>query len=299
MAQRPPTHGEPIEALPAHLPVRTDRAALGQRLFRDSSLSRDGSVACTSCHLTEHGGADHAPLSHVLGGTVTRFNTPSIFNLAFTFRYSWTGAFDDIETQLDEAFARTMGLELPATVERLRPRYGPAFAASYPGGLTAASVRNALAVYVRSLFTPDARFDRWLRGDAAALGEEEKQGYVLFKDLGCASCHQGANVGGNLFQRMGIAEDYFATRGTPVSDADVGRFALTADPADRHVFRVPSLRNVARTAPYFHDGSASTLDDAIATMARFQLGREVEPEDRRLIAAFLTSLTGELEGRPL
>jgi cytochrome c peroxidase len=292
--------GEPIEPLPTQVTVRSDRAALGEKLFKDPILSASGSVACVTCHLYEYGGAEPHAFSRTSGGRDTSFNTPSIFNIPFNFRFSWTGAFTSIDAQLDQAFARTMGVDLPGVVRRLQKHaYAEEFEAAYPDGLTEQNLRDALTVFVTSLVTPDARFDRFLRGERNALNEDEKQGYLLFKDLGCASCHQGANVGGNLFQRMGIAEDYFMSRGTPITSADEGRFAITGDPADRHVFRVPSLRNVERTAPYFHDGSAKTLDDAIVTMARFQLGRDVPAEDRARIAAFLRTLTGTFRGKPL
>jgi cytochrome c peroxidase len=290
-----PIHREPLSAVPASLERNAKRAALGEKLFFDRALSSNEQVACVDCHLFEHGGADTEPLSPMFGGARTRFNSPSIFNVALNFRFSWTGAFSTMEAQLDEAFVRTMGVNIAGAAERLKNTpYAAEFAAAYPGGLDPTSLRDALAVYVSSLVTPNARFDRWLAGDAAALSQEEQQGYLLFKELGCASCHQGANVGGNLFQRMGIAENYFATRKQPLSEADRGRESVTNDPADRHVFRVPSLRNVERTAPYFHDGSAGTLDDAIAVMARFQLGRDVPPEDRQRIAAFLRTLSGEV-----
>jgi cytochrome c peroxidase len=295
-----PIHREPLSPVPASVERKAERIALGKKLFFDRALSSNQQVACVDCHLFEHGGADTEPLSPMFGGARTRFNSPSIFNVALNFRFSWIGAFDTMEAQLDEAFVRTMGVNIGGAAERLQKTpYAAEFAAAYPGGLDAGSLRDALAAYVSSLVTPNSRFDRWLAGDSTALSEEEQRGYLLFKELGCASCHQGANVGGNLFQRMGIAEDYFASRGQPLSEADRGREAITRDPADRHVFRVPSLRNVARTAPYFHDGSAGTLDDAIAVMARFQLGRDVPPEDRQRIAAFLNTLTGELAGKPL
>lgn len=298
--ERPPISGEPIEALAPEPITHPARVALGEKLFSDPILSVDGAVACVNCHLYEHGGAEPAPLSRGANGSETAFNSPSIFNLKYNFRFSWTGAFTTIEAQLDQAFARTMGVDLKHVTERLRKHaYAEEFARAYPDGLTEHNVRDALALFVASLVTPDAPFDRWLRGDENALTAEEKQGYLLFKELGCTSCHQGANVGGNLFQRMGIVEDYFQSLGRPLTKADEGRYAVTGNPEDKHVFRVPSLRNVARTPPYFHDGSAKTLEEAIVTMARFQLGREVPPEDVKRIAAFLRTLTGTYRGRPL
>jgi cytochrome c peroxidase len=167
----------------------------------------------------------------------------------------------------------------------------------FSDGLTAANVRTALLEYERSLVTPNAPFDRYLRGDTHAISERAKQGYALFKTYGCASCHQGMAVGGNMLQRVGVMHDYFGDRGS-VTPADLGHFSVTHLERDRYVFRVPSLRNVALTAPYFHDGTAATLEKAITTMARYQLGRELEDEDVALLAEFLRTLTGEYRGKP-
>lgn len=188
----------------------------------------------------------------------------------------------------------------PEVLERLRqsPAYARTFAASYPDGISEANVRNALATFERTLITPDSRFDRYLRGERGALSSTELQGYQLFKDLGCVSCHQGINVGGNLYQKFGVMGDYFAERGSP-TPADLGRFNVTGDPADKYTFKVPSLRNVARTAPYFHDGSAATLEQAVAVMARYQLGRLISPTEIADIVAFLQTLTGNYQGKPL
>jgi cytochrome c peroxidase len=157
---------------------------------------------------------------------------------------------------------------------------------------------DALVTYERSLITPNARFDRYLRGDREALTAEEQRGYQLFKAYGCIACHQGVNVGGNLFQKFGIFQDPVAPR-RPGAAADLGRFLVTGAARDREVFRVPSLRNVALTAPYFHDGRAPTLEHAVITMARVQLGRTLTGEESGVIVQFLHSLTGEYQGRSL
>jgi cytochrome c peroxidase len=176
--------------------------------------------------------------------------------------------------------------------------YREAFLAVYASGPEPAYVLNALATFERSLLTPDARFDRYLRGDQDALGADESRGYELFKAYGCVACHQGVNIGGNLFQKFGIFYDVFAEE-DPVTEADVGRLAITGKEADRHVFRVPSLRNVAITAPYFHDGRAASLEEAVEAMARSQLGRSLTGEEIDLIVAFLRTLTGQYQGQSL
>ena len=167
-----------------------------------------------------------------------------------------------------------------------------------PNNITGANIAQAIATFERSLLTPGGRFDAWLAGDKAALSSEEKAGYRLFKDLGCASCHQGANVGGNMYQKFGIFADFRPTGRAP-RKSDLGRFNVTGRNEDRAVFKVPGLRNVALTAPYFHDGSAPDLPTAVSTMARVQLGRTITPEENRLIVAFLGSLTGRYQDKSL
>jgi cytochrome c peroxidase len=152
-------------------------------------------------------------------------------------------------------------------------------------------VRRAIAVFERTLITIGSPLDRWLDGDASALTPAQKEGYALFKASGCVACHQGQNVGGNMYQRFGVFGDYFEDRGN-VTEADYGRFNVTKQEQDRYVFRVPSLRNVALTAPYFHDGSAKTLEDAVGVMAKYQLGRELSEEKVSKLVAFLEALTG-------
>jgi cytochrome c peroxidase len=188
----------------------------------------------------------------------------------------------------------------PELLGKLRadPDYVATFDALYPEGLSPASVVDALVSFEQSLITPNARFDRYLRGERQALNGEELRGYELFKGYGCASCHQGMNVGGNLFNKFGVFPDPDALP-SPCEQVDLGRFSVTQIARDREVFRVPSLRNVALTAPYFHDGRARTLKEAVATMARVQLGRRLRPQEIDLIVEFLHTLTGEYQGRPL
>lgn len=174
------------------------------------------------------------------------------------------------------------------------PVYRKAFAASFPDGVTRANVEIAIATYERTLITPNSRFDRYLRGDMEALSAREKAGYANFKKFGCAACHQGVNVGGNMYQKLGVMGDYFRDRGHPIQ-ADLGLYLVTGKEKDRHVFKVPGLRNVALTAPYFHDGYARTLEAAVDIMFRYQLGRVATADDQESIVAFLRTLTGELE----
>jgi cytochrome c peroxidase len=297
----PASESQALAPLPQKLDLDARKVSLGARLFRDKRLSGDGKVACVDCHSLQKGGAIGQARSSLPDRKPVPVNVPSIFNMAFNFRFGWAGGYADIGQQID--FALEAGpvmhgswskaeaaLQTDASLQR-------AFANVYPAGLTRESLREALALYSLSLITPNARFDRYLRGELA-LTEHEKQGYDLFRDHGCISCHQGINIGGNLLQRFGLMGDYFADRGG-VEKADLGLFNVTGQQDDRHVFRVPSLRNVALTAPYFHDASARTLEEAATIMARYQLGRALSPEQAGAIAAFLRTLSGELEGKPL
>ena len=233
---------------------------------------------------------------------VGRRNTLTIFNVAFNFAYHWDGAAPTLEAQAERVLLSptVMHTTWPELLAKLRADadYTAAFTATYPDGLTAANVLDAIATYERSLITPNARFDAYLRGQRQALTAEEKRGYQLFKAYGCVACHQGVNVGGNLFQKFGIFPGLMGPT-PPDTEPDLGRFLVTGVARDRGVFRVPSLRNVAVTAPYFHDGRAATLEDAVDTMARVQLGRTLTREEVGLIVKFLHTLTGEYQGQPL
>jgi cytochrome c peroxidase len=273
----------PITPIPEPPPLNPRKVALGGSLFGDPRLSGNGQRACVSCHAVDTNGADSRARDVAPDGALMRFNTPTVFNAALRFRLNWEG---DAATLEDEAKASLkspsiMGGNLPRSLSALRndPKTNRQFQEAYGHGPDEASLLNAIATYERSLLTPGSRFDRWLRGDDEALSPEEQQGYQLFKVEGCASCHQGVNVGGNLFERSGIFHP------------------LTGDGAP--LLRVPSLRNVAVTAPYFHDGSAATLQDAVRRMARAQLGITPTRIQVDEITAFLRTLTGTYHGKPL
>lgn len=288
----------PIPSLPA---PDAKKVALGERLFHDPILSRDNTVACAHCHDLASAGEDGRKRSVGVGGTEGTRNAPSVFNAALHFSQFWDGRAESLETQVAGPIHNPveMASNWAEVVKRLGERddYVADFAASYPDGITPANIASSIAEFERSLVTPDAPFDAFLRGDVNAISPDARRGYELFLALGCTSCHQGAAVGGNLFQRFGIMGDYLSSR--PGGSADFGRYALTGREEDRHVFKVPSLRNVTLTAPYFHDGSIESLDEAIAIMARYQLGVSIDDEDVRLLRAFLESLTGRYRGEAL
>jgi cytochrome c peroxidase len=215
---------------------------------------------------------------------------------------NWDGSATTLEAHAERILLHPdlMRTTWPELLPKLQAdaNYRRDFTTAYPEGLTRATVLDALASYERSLLTPNSRFDRYLRGEHHALTAPEQQGYRLFTAYGCVACHQGVNIGGNMYQKFGV----FVEPGggdSPAAVVDLGRYAVTGVPRDRGVFRVPSLRNVAVTAPYFHDGRARTLVDAVDTMAKVQLGMTLTPEEIGLLVQFLQSLTGDYGGRPV
>lgn len=293
---------EPIKPLPLDGKFDARKVALGEKLFNDRRLSKGNSVSCASCHNLSKNGADSVPLSVGIGGKKGTVNSPTVFNSSFNFRQFWDGRAGSLEEQAAGPIHNPleMGSNWAEVVGKLNqdPAVVAEFKQIYREGVHATGIADALAVFQRSLVTPNARFDKYLRGDKNALTVEEIKGYQLFKSYGCVACHQGVNVGGNMYQTFGVMGDYFAKRGNP-TDADLGRFNVTKKDADKHAFKVPSLRNVALTAPYFHDGSAATLNDAVDVMFRYQLGRTAPLQDKELIIKFLHTLTGERNGKPL
>lgn len=297
-----PTYSaEPLLPLPAPPAVPADRAELGRRLFHDPRLSRDDSIACADCHDLNRGGADRRRFSVGINGAIGPINAPTVFNAGYNIAQFWDGRAATLEEQASGPIHNPaeMGSDWDDVLAKLRADtgYREAFLHAYGGEPTAADVVDAIATFERTLVTPNAPFDRFLRGDANALTEDEHEGYRRFREYGCVSCHQGVNIGGNMFQLFGVMSGYFDDR--ELSAADRGRFNVTGREEDRHVFKVPGLRNVAATPPYFHDGSAQTLEEAVSIMGRYQLGRAIADEDVRLIAAFLRSLSGEWNGQPV
>jgi cytochrome c peroxidase len=297
-----PKTQESIVPLPFTVDQDPAKVALGERLFHDVRLSRDNSMSCATCHQLERGGDDALPRSRTAAGNLLHRNAPTVFNVALNLSFNWDGGVPSLEVQAERVLLNptVMNNTWPGLIRKLRTDsdYLATFNALYPDGLSPASVVDALVSFEQSLITPNARFDRYLRGERQALNGEELKGYELFKGYGCASCHQGMNVGGNLFNKFGVFPDPDVPP-SPREQVDLGRFSVTQIARDREVFRVPSLRNVALTAPYFHDGRARTLKEAVATMARVQLGRRLRPKEIDLIVEFLHTLTGEYRGRPL
>ncbi len=297
------TSTEPINPLPKTLDLDENKVSLGDKLFHDPILSINNTISCASCHALNNGGTDGIPKSVGINGQILKVNSPTVFNTSFNFRQFWDGRADNLRDQIDgpifagDEMGNNNWLEV---IDRLNQssEYSSLFQETYPDGITEDNIKDSLSIFETSLYTPNAPFDLYLRGNENALSEEEKQGYSLFKSYGCVTCHQGILLGGNMFQTFGIIKDYFQDRGN-VTKADLGRFNVTGNERDRYSFKVPTLRNIILTSPYFHDGSAKTLDEAIKIMAKYQLGIELSQKDTDLILKFLRTLTGDYQGEAL
>ncbi|ACK52784.1 Cytochrome-c peroxidase [Methylocella silvestris BL2] len=278
-----PTDPELITPIPPAPVADPEKLALGKRLFEDARLSHDATRSCASCHDVQTNGADANRRSSALNGTELSLNTNTVFNAALSFRLNWEGGFRSLEDQAEASLANPaiMGTSIDEVISRLSAdaEMTQRFKEAYGSDPDRQAVLNAIATYERSLVTPGGRFDLWLGGEASALSAQEAAGYNLFKKFGCISCHQGVNIGANLFERHGI-------------------FHPLASPKPE-ILRVPSLRNVATTPPYFHDGSAPTLSDAVRKMGAAQLNRTLTDEQVAAIVAFLGTLTGTFDDHPV
>ena len=280
---------EPIEPIPEHISVDVKKAALGKKLFFDSILSKDKTINCASCHILQDGGDDNLRHSFGIKGQEGPINAPTVYNAVFNFHQFWDGRAKDLQDQAGGPIEnpKEMGYNFKDLIKRLnKTNYKAEFDAVYKDGITKANITDAIAEYEKTLITPNAPFDRYLRGDKNAITPEEKEGYELFKSKGCITCHHGINIGGNLYNKFGIFED--------ANSSSYGRFNVTHKERDKFYFKVPSLRNIARTAPYFHDGRTYELRQAVYEMAKYQLGRKITSQEVDKIVAFLKSLNGEI-----
>ena len=281
---------------PAPAKVATPEARLGRALFWDTRASLDGKTACASCHPAEDWGADRRRASVDARGDLTSRNSPTIFNTMPLPGLRWLSDRKNGAEQAEGSMTGSMGFKTKdeAVAKLAELKYHDAFKAAYPGEANPLNAKNygrALQAYQETLVTPSP-FDRFLAGDDRAMTERQKAGLRKFIDTGCAGCHDGPQVGGAQLRKFGRNKDYWLETGA--TKPDVGRFSMTRKEEDKYVFRVAALRNVARTAPYFHDGSVDTLDRAVKIMGRVQLGRELDDNTVSLITAFLESLTGEV-----
>jgi len=294
---------EPVQPLPMTVELDPGKVALGERLYQDVRLSGDDTISCATCHDLAKGGTDQARSSTGIGGQVGPINSPTTYNSGYFVRQFWDGRAGTLEEQAAGPVHNPMemGGSWEVVIPKLEqdPEYVEAFQTLYPGqGMSGDAIVDAIAEFERSLNTPNSRFDQFLRGDKEAINEEELKGYQLFKAAGCATCHVGPAMGGESFERMGLKGDYFADRGD-VTDVDRGLANFTKNEADQFKFKVPTLRNIAVTYPYFHDGRTSDLKEAVTIMAKYQRGIELSDQDAEAIAKFLNTLTGEYKGELL
>lgn len=265
---------------------------LGKKLYFDPRLSKSGFISCNSCHNLSMGGTDNLKTSIGHNWQKGPINAPTVLNSSMNVAQFWDGRAKDLKAQAGGPIANPGEMafthELAVEVLQSIPGYVAEFKAVFgTDKVDIDEVTKAIAAFEETLVTPDSRFDRWLKGNRKALTKDEVEGYALFKESGCVACHNGPAVGGNSFQKMGVVEAYKAS-----SPAE-GRVAVTKDEADRFNFKVPTLRNVELTYPYFHDGEAATLTKAVDTMGRIQLGRSFTTEENAKIVAFLKTLTGK------
>jgi len=279
-------------------PITPQKVELGRLLFFERRLSVNNMISCATCHAIEYYYATPAPKD--MGAlALQRRNSPTVFNTAGQFVQNWIGNRKDVEDQALQALTAPATLGNPSrehVEEKLRkiPQYVELFRKAFPEDkepITAENIAKAIGAFERTLVTP-SRFDEFLKGNTKALTPEEKRGLKTFIEVGCATCHNGALVGGTMYKKFGIYEPYWNY--TKSESIDEGRFAVTKNEEDKYVFRVPPLRNVAMTAPYFHDGSVASLEEAVWIMGKLQLGKDLTKEQVRDIVAFLKSLTGKM-----
>jgi cytochrome c peroxidase len=295
--------GEPIQPLPLQVDVNPEKVELGQKLFHDTNLSADNTVSCASCHDLTKGGTDQSKVATGIRGQQGGINSPTVYDAMYNVAQFWDGRAKDLQEQAAGPVANPMemGAKWDEVIEKLKaiPGYQQAFATLYADkGLTKETVTDAIATFEQSLITPNSRFDQYLRGNESALSADEKEGYALFKE-NCASCHVGEALGGLSFEKMGVKNDYFKLRGGELTEADNGHFNFTKQEKDRHFFKVPVLRNVEQTAPYFHDGHAKTLTYAVKIMAKVQKDKDFSDAQTNKVVAFLKTLTGEYKGKSI
>ena len=291
-AHAAPVVDQPIQPIAAAKITNPAQVELGKKLYFDTRLSKSGFISCNSCHNLSMGGTDNLKTSIGHNWNKGPINAPTVLNSSFNLAQFWDGRAKDLVQQAGGPIANPGEMAsnhvLAVDVLQSIPGYVTEFKKVYgTDTVTIEQVTKAIAAFEETLVTPNSRFDLWLKGNKKAITAQELAGYELFKDSGCVACHNGPAVGGNSFQKMGVVEPYQAT-----SPAE-GRVAVTKDEADRFNFKVPTLRNVELTYPYFHDGEAATLTQAVQTMGRVQLGKAFTADETAKIVAFLKTLTGD------
>lgn len=284
------------------IPARDNRnqdealRTLGRDLFHERLLSRDNSIGCNACHAGVRGGTDHRPVFIGINNQIGELNSPTMFNAAFNFRQFFDGrAFDLAEQSLGPIENPVeMGHNLEEVIKILKndEKYAQQFQQVFEDGVTEANLARALAEQGRNMIRNDSPFIRHLSGEPNQLSDQAQQGWQRFQDIGCIACHNGINLGGNAYQKLGASLAYYGVERI-AKPADNGLFNRTQSENDRHVFKVPTLHSIALTHPYFHDGSIRTLEEAVEEMAEHQSGRKISVQDRDDIVAFLHSLSSD------
>ena len=295
---------EPVRPIDLDVQVDEAKAALGFALFHDPRLSVDNTVSCASCHALETAGVDNHQYSHGVDDQLGGVNAPTVYNAVYNFVQFWDGRAKTLADQAAGPPLNPVEMASPsfdAIIAKLKAdkAFAKAFDKVYPDGLTEANITDAIEEFERTLITPNSRFDKWLRGDDSAITADELAGYELFKTYDCATCHVGPNLGGLSYELMGLRKHYFADRGMELTNEDNGRYKETQQERDRHRFKVPGLRNVEHTWPYYHDGTRHTLEEAVRDMAIYQSGVELSDAEIDQISSFLKTLTGEYNGVPV
>ncbi len=285
--------GELIRPIPLSVDVNEEKASLGKKLFFDTRLSTDDTISCQSCHNIMDGGADYFAFSVGVNGRKGAMNSPTVFNSRYNIAQFWDGRAADLQEQAKGPILNHVEMassEDEVVAKLLKDQeYVNSFAKLYGDGITLSNIADSIAEFEKTLITPNSKFDKFLRGDDASMNGEEKDGYRLFKNFGCIACHNGINIGSNMFQRFGVFMEDNNT------NSALGRYSVTKKENDKYFFKVPTLRNVSKTAPYFHNGSAKTLEDAVKTMGLYQLGRELEIDEIKKLVLFLKTLDGQYE----
>ncbi len=295
---------EPVRPIDQTLEYDAAKAALGFALFHDPRLSVDNTVSCASCHALETAGVDNHQYSHGVNDQLGGVNAPTVYNAVYNFVQFWDGRAQTLAAQaagppLNPVEMASESFDQIIAKLKADRKFAKAFKAVYPDGINEANITDAIEQFERTLITPNSAFDKWLRGDDSALTAQQLEGYELFKKYDCATCHAGPNLGGLTYELMGLRRHYFAERGLELTHEDNGRFKETGMERDRHRFKVPGLRNVEHTWPYYHDGTRETLEEAVRDMGIYQSGVELTDAETASIVAFLNSLTGEYNGVPV
>ena len=294
---------EPVQPLMTSISTDSAKVALGFALYHDTRLSGDNTISCATCHGLNTGGVDRKQYSEGIKGQLGGVNAPTVYNAALNCLQFWDGRAADLKEQaagppLNPVEMGSISFDEISDKLAEDKDFSKKFLAIYPEGFNQSTITDAIAEFEKTLLTP-SRFDKYLMGDKDALTADELEGYQLFKDNKCATCHVGMNIGGQSFEYMGIKKNYFDYRGTGLTDGDNGRFAVTQNESDRHKFKTPTLRNVMITYPYMHDGSIKTVEDAIRVMHQFQIGKNITDPEIKKIIAYLNTLTGEYNGTML